>query len=213
MKSRSTCPACNVTLEFDRAVVSTVKCPKCGHQGNLDDFKEIPMQTVKCPHCRASMKVAQHTANMDFSCPKCKKNISPKSEDEAATALPTNMGNKDGNKMYRPGMLEMQTDEGHWKHAEKKVNLVRGVNTIGRKSPNSKSSIQLDSTDPYISKNHAKIDVVMTAEATFSHRLSDTGSTNGTFHNGDRLEPDDLIILMPGDTLKIGRTVFKFVTE
>ncbi|MDR1119320.1 MAG: FHA domain-containing protein [Dysgonamonadaceae bacterium] len=54
----------------------------------------------------------------------------------------------------------------------------------------------------------------MKKDYTFEHRLSDKNSTNGTYHNGILLEPGDVNILMPGDTVGFGkRTFFKFVME
>ena len=46
----------------------------------------------------------------------------------------------------------------------------------------------------------------MKSDSTFEHRLSDNGSVNGTFHNGQRMEKGDVVVMVPGDVVRIGHT-------
>ena len=78
-------------------------------------------------------------------------------------------------------------------------------------SPNSRSKIQLSTTDLYMSKNHIIIDVIMKSDSTFEHRLSDNGSVNGTFVNDCRIATDEIAILQSGDIIRIGHTSLKFI--
>ena len=210
MKSRSTCPSCNAVLEFDRVTLNMVKCPKCAHQGKVEDFKEIPMQSIHCLKCKTPLKVSKNIASQYITCPRCKHTITV-GNPVMKTELPADEEKK--YKLYRPGRLELQQDDGDWLPEDKTVTLMRGMNTLGRKSPNSTSSIQLPTKDAYMSKNHAQIEVIMKPNAVFVHRLSDQGSTNNTFHNGDPLESGEVINLMHGDTIRLGHTTFMFITE
>ena len=70
---------------------------------------------------------------------------------------------------------------------------------IGRSS---KCDIQIDQES--ISRNHSKI--VNTGKSIL---VRDLGSTNGTYVND---EPVDEYVLRDGDLIKIGRTIFKFLT-
>ena len=70
---------------------------------------------------------------------------------------------------------------------------------IGRSS---KCDIQIDQES--ISRNHSKI--VNTGKSIL---IRDLGSTNGTYVND---EPVDEYVLRDGDLIKIGRTIFKFLT-
>jgi len=203
MKSRFKCPSCETILEFDRALVSTVKCPKCGHlvnEAKLQDYVNI-----KCPHCSQNLMVLNSEAKNDFLCfnVKCKKIIEP-----------TKPFVPEFDNLYRIGKLELlKDDDGNWLSDDKTVILKRGENTIGKKATSSASSIQLPTSDPYMSRNHAKIEVVMKPDATFVHRFSDMGSLNGSFHNDQKLEKDDVIVLTHGDTIKLGHTCLRFVQE
>jgi len=66
--------------------------------------------------------------------------------------------------------------------------------TIGRDPAN---DLHLDS--PVVSRHHARVDHV---EA--GHTLIDLGSTNGTYVNGNRIDPNAGVALKPGDLVQIG---------
>ncbi len=76
--------------------------------------------------------------------------------------------------------------------------LVRGGNWLGRAADN---SLQLP--DPSVSRHHA----LLKADEDGQVRLTDLGSTNGTFVNGERLTPKVPVALNDGDRLRIGTTV------
>ena len=81
----------------------------------------------------------------------------------------------------------------------KKYNLNAPSLVIGRSS---KCDIQIDQES--ISRNHSKI--VNTGKSIL---VRDLGSTNGTYVND---EPIDEYVMRDGDLIKIGRTIFKFLT-
>jgi two-component system, cell cycle response regulator len=81
----------------------------------------------------------------------------------------------------------------------KKYNLNSSSLVIGRSS---KCDIQIDQES--ISRNHSKI--LNTGKSIL---VRDLGSTNGTYVND---EPIDEYVLRDGDLIKIGRTIFKFLT-
>jgi pSer/pThr/pTyr-binding forkhead associated (FHA) protein len=76
--------------------------------------------------------------------------------------------------------------------------LVPGVTTFGRRTEN--TVVLRD--DPYISGMHAQI---IAEEGTF--RLTDLGSTNGTYLNGERLAPNEPVTLKSEDRVGIGEDV------
>ena len=81
----------------------------------------------------------------------------------------------------------------------KKHNLDQPAIIIGRSS---KSDIQVDQES--VSRNHAKI--ISTGKTMI---LRDLGSTNGTYVNDELI---DEYVLRDGDFIKIGRTIFKFLS-
>lgn len=81
----------------------------------------------------------------------------------------------------------------------KKYNLEARSMIVGRSS---KCDIQVDQES--VSRNHCKI--VNTGKTVL---VRDLGSTNGTYVND---EPVDEHVMRDGDLIKIGRTIFKFLT-
>ncbi|WP_291528413.1 FHA domain-containing protein [Bacteroides sp. UBA939] len=224
MKVLCQCPSCGVEMSIDKSLKRPViKCPKCAHTAPLAEFREVPTRTIYCPECNAPFTIRQDKPPKTIKCSKCGlTNLTAKFTDvpqavikEAPDDIPTDTSlGDDSGRMYRPAKLRMQKDEGGWKGTVRDFTLVRGRNVLGRQSPNSSADIRFPTTDTYMSKNHAVIDVVMKPkDSTFEHLLSDNRSTNGTFHNGNRLEQGDEIILSPGDTLRMGRTTFLFIPE
>jgi len=164
-----------------------------------------------CPSCKAVLEFDRATVGNAVKCPNCKYtgNVTNFKELAMATEVP---GISPTAKLYQPGKLELLESDAQWLQKERTVDLKRGVNMLGRMSPNSEANTQLPVADSFMSKNHASIEVILKAEGTFEHCLSDTGSKNGTFHNGDLIEKGEVIKLMPGDLIKLGHTVFKFIS-
>jgi diguanylate cyclase (GGDEF)-like protein len=81
----------------------------------------------------------------------------------------------------------------------KKFNLNRPQIIIGRSS---KADIQID--QEAVSRNHCKI--INTGKAIL---LRDMGSTNGTYINDELI---DEYVLRDGDYIKVGRSIFKFLS-
>src|SRR5438105_1288443 len=81
----------------------------------------------------------------------------------------------------------------------RKFNLETANVIIGRSS---KSDVQIDQES--VSRNHAKI--INTGKSII---LRDLGSTNGTYVNDQLI---DEYVLRDGDFIKIGRTIFKFLS-
>lgn len=78
--------------------------------------------------------------------------------------------------------------------------LLEGLNTIGRRE----GVNTLVVSDPYCSGRHAEI---LVQGGMFT--LTDLGSTNGTFVNGVKLEPNVPRQLHSGDEIKLGAPVFR----
>ena len=79
--------------------------------------------------------------------------------------------------------------------------LIEGVTSFGRRAD---STIVLRN-DPYVSGSHAQI---LGEGEVF--KLEDTGSTNGTLLNGERLAANAPVTLSQGDEIVIGGTIFRF---
>jgi len=76
----------------------------------------------------------------------------------------------------------------------------QGENTVGRRPANN-----IVIADPYVSGSHA---VITASEGSFS--VTDAGSTNGTFVNGERLSPNEPRTLNDGDEVMFAQNTYRF---
>lgn len=83
--------------------------------------------------------------------------------------------------------------------------LVKDENAVGRRSPVDGIFPEVDlteaDTDSYISRRHGKI--LMGEQGPV---YEDLGSSNGSFHNGTRLQQGVQAVLREGDRLRLGKT-------
>jgi DNA-directed RNA polymerase subunit M/transcription elongation factor TFIIS len=220
MENMYQCPKCKATLKFNNSPASPnnpnslVKCPKCAYQGPAAGFKKAPVRVVWCPGCNTSLNIIVKEGRYNIRCPKCQHTADiaayldkPKAQapddNDPGTGLPDDL--KRLKQLFKPCVLILEKGNCD----PERIVLKKGKNTIGRES----SSILL-SGDQRISRKHAAIEVIVKKDYTIEHRLSDRNSKNGTYHNGILLEPGDVSILMPGDTVGFGsQTLYKFIME
>ncbi|MFH1436310.1 MAG: FHA domain-containing protein, partial [Pseudomonadota bacterium] len=81
--------------------------------------------------------------------------------------------------------------------------LARDLYSIGRSESNT-----LFIPDEGISRNHCRIIRKVNA-----YYLVDSGSTNGTFLNGEKLEPNKHYDIRPNSEIRVGETIFHFDIE
>ena len=82
--------------------------------------------------------------------------------------------------------------------------------TIGRKNnagPKARPDVEVITSDGYMSKKHALI----TRKSNNSFIITDLGSANGTWLNGEKLSTNDSMYIENGDELKLGKTFFRIV--
>ena len=207
------CPACKNGLKINKTSNNQpIVCGGCQYRSVASEFLPVTLKKITCPQCKSAFAIDAEYQG-DTTCSKCayKGNIAAFRAPDAAhskNADPNKTMFVATNALYKPGTLVLQKGVCQ----PDTITLQRGVNTIGRKS-NVTGEGLLDTADKYISKKHLHIDVVMKPDYSFEHRLSDAGSTNGTFHNGSRLEKDEIVVLVVGDRIRIGQTEFKLVNE
>ena len=78
-----------------------------------------------------------------------------------------------------------------------------GISTIGRQS-----GTELHLNHSQVSRGHARLECTST-----ECRISDLGSSNGTLVNGEKLTPDVPVLLLNGDSIKIGPFMASFESK
>ena len=84
-----------------------------------------------------------------------------------------------------------------------------GVNSVGRRATTSPATVQINTNDRTMSRNHAIIEA-RNAGGQMIHILKNGANKNPSYHNGALIGPSDQMILNNGDTIKCGNTVLTF---
>jgi pSer/pThr/pTyr-binding forkhead associated (FHA) protein len=160
--------------------------------------------TIVCPKCQHAGDASAYPA-APLHPPVAASQRPPAEDDSVATDMPVNLSNK---RLSRPGIL-VRTG-GDVPAEPRMIILKKGVHTLGR---GPQSSIQIDTADEFMSRVHARIELVVKGDDTFEHLLSDAGSRNGTYHNGDRIGKNETVVLCLNDLVRIGHTTYQFILE
>jgi hypothetical protein len=91
--------------------------------------------------------------------------------------------------------------------------LEEGQNIIGRKGTTSKATVQIETSDRYMSRQHCKITVSTLPDGTKKAVLSNYLNKNQTTIDGQPIETGDSIRLTDGNTIMMGYTTLTFKLE
>ena len=154
---------------------------------------------IKCPECGALLTVEykEGCESKKVQCPICKKThlfsefrlcIS----DDAEKTSHESSQQKPGKLLYHGQVLY----------------LSKGVNTVGRKADSSRATLQIQTTDHFMSRMHAEIKF----EKGF-HFFRPLTDKNETRINGHLVGMGDCMILQNGDTIRLANTDIQFQFE
>lgn len=188
------------------------------------------MQTKRiiCPKCRAVLDVknSQDEAVKQITCPSCKTilkvNFQPQQEPvEAKTYYappkqkPTDSGetqladNSDGaTQLQMPSCKK--TAKALLKYGGVNYPLEEGQNIVGRKGNTSKATVQIETADRYMSRQHCSITVTTLPDGTKKAVLSNYQNKNLTCVDGQEIETGDVIRLTDGNSITMGHTTVTF---
>lgn len=157
-------------------------------------------------------------------CPKCKGILSvtnPKGEDTLIVTCPNPQCGAHLRIDFRTGDTILAKAEkgdeliGQLIFAGDSYPLCEGVNTVGRKAPTSDATIQIETDDRAMSREHVQIRVVRLKSGRIKAILSDMRAIEKTeaqpvLIDDDPLCPDDAIVLANGDVITLGKTKLKY---
>jgi len=159
----------------------------------------MEVRRVKCPVCNAVLDVrnSKNEAVKNFSCPQCKASLSITFRKEpiqptAAVGGETRIVHAPTEKTYALVC------------GEQTYRLKPGRNIVGRMAQSSNASVQINSRDIYMSREHVNIRI----ENGFAY-LSNCKNKNKTFVNQTLIQPGDEVRLQDNDIIKMGLTTVK----
>ena len=191
--------------------VKRIKCPKCGIVLDVKNSKNETEKQITCPQCKTPLKVT-------FPQPmEAGTYIAPKKPiiNDGATQLG---GGLSGATQLRGG-LAGATQLGPSKPKQEKAKLMfngvsypleEGQNIVGRKASTSTATIQIETTDRYMSRQHCCITVSTLPDGTKKAVLSNYQNKNKTTIDGQEIATGDAIRLTDGNSITMGHTTVTF---
>lgn len=161
----------------------TIKCPQCGSWLNVKNPRNEPIKQINCPQCGVLLQLRFHELNSQQSSPNTQVPMSD------AQCVPI------------------------FKLNEKRYELKLGKNIVGRKATTSEATVQIDTPDRMMSRQHAVVTVSRTAKGSLHTEISNYQNKNATLVDGVPLLPDDRIRLMNQNVITMGETNLLYVEE
>lgn len=187
------------------------------------------MQTKRiiCPQCRAVLDVrnSKNEEVKQITCPSCKTllqvKFAPQQEPiEAPTYIapsPSQSALDGETQLAGAGYAATQLGTSPKSKATAKLlfhgveyELEEGQNIIGRKGTTSKATVQIDTDDRYMSRQHCSITVKTLPDGVKKAVLSNYQNKNLTSVDGQEIETGDAIRLTDGNAITMGHTTVTF---
>lgn len=181
-----------------------VKCPTCGKVLRLAETPDIGKAVFTCPVCNNKHVVGR--------CQRIQSMPSAEETQYAGSAGSNAYGAEETRIAGREtgsGGAGMQ-NIGHLVDAAGRNYQLRcGVNTIGRQANTSSATVQIQTPDLYMSRNHAVIEV-RTVSGRTVYLLKNSTNKNPSYMNGSMISAGDQLVLNDGDRMKFGNTELIF---
>lgn len=202
-----TCPKCRLVLgvKSDKDTPSTaeVVCPQC-HSRLLVRFKgkDAPLE--------AHTSLAQPISQPQFNAGETQLGGMPprgtfgRQAFSGETQLGSSPASGKPNQEKAPAVLP------YLLHTGRQYNLKEGKNIIGRKALKSEATIQIDTNDKTMSRQHCSIDLKRLPDGTFKAVISNYKNLNLTKINNVEIADGDIIRLSKGDMITMGETTIVF---
>lgn len=162
-----------------------IVCPKCKVLLDVRNSKNEEVKQITCPSCKAILQVKFAT-------------------DDGATQLAT--VNNGATQLVMP----KATSQAYLEYEGRTYPLKEGQNIVGRKGCILKATVQIDTADRYMSRQHCSITVTTLPDGTKKAVLSNYQNKNLTTIDGQPIETGDTIRLTDGNSIKMGHTTITF---
>lgn len=163
--------------------IKRVTCPKCGSMLKVKNSLGERVKNVTCPVCKNQLQVL--FPNDDG------ETIYGGVPDDGRTVLPTKQKVESSCALVVDGI---------------EYELLLGQNTVGRMAQSSVASLQFQTSDMYMSRHHAIINVRRIADGSLRVSVKNYENKNQTYVDNHPLEKDDEVILHNGSIIMMGKT-------
>lgn len=175
--------------------VKRVKCPQCGVVLDVKNSKNEEVKQITCPSCCSVLQVKFSPNQVPLE---AETYYAPKTNnaDQGETQLISNQ-----TKISLHASLFYNDIE---------YPLAEGQNIVGRKGATSKATIQIDTSDRYMSRQHCSITVKTLPDGDKKVMLSNYQNKNLTIVDSLKIDSGDIVRLSDGNIIKMGHTSIIF---
>ena len=197
-----------------------IKCPSCGVVLDVNNSQNETVKQITCPSCKTALKVKfppqqdrpqqePMEAKTFYAPPK------QPTTDNGATQLAGGGGEtllggglSGATQLYTPTQKASATVK--LSFGGKDYPLKEGQNIVGRKGSTSKATVQIETADRYMSRQHCSISVSTLPDGTKKAVLSNFQNKNSTTIDGQLIGTGDEIRLTDGNSITMGHTTITF---
>ena len=167
--------------------IKKIKCPKCGVVLEVKNSKNEAVKIFKCPQCGVTLRVRFHDEPADNPL-----DAHTHIADSGKTHIATQKG----------GLRALIVCNA------REYDLSEGRNVVGRKSPKSTADIQIETTDRYMSRHDAIVNVNH-ANGQLIVSIANYQNKSTIVVGNMEMDEDDEIRLFDGDEFMLGETKMK----
>lgn len=195
-------------------------CPKCKAVLDVKNSQNETVKQITCPSCKTILQVKfqpqQEAPQQEpIEAPTYYAPSKRPTTDSGATQLAGSNGEtvlggglSGATQLYTPTQKTMATAK--LTFGGKDYPLNEGQNIVGRQGTTSKATVQIETADRYMSRQHCSITVSTLPDGTKKAVLSNYQNKNLTTIDGQPIETGDSIRLTDGNSITMGHTTVTF---
>ena len=183
-----------------------IKCPKCGVVLDVKNSKNEEVKQITCPSCKTLLQVKFQPQQEPIE---AKTFYAPPKQpvaDNGATQLAGGSFGATQLVMSPP----KEASRASLQFGGISYPLEEGRNIVGRKASTSTATVQIETADRYMSRQHCSITVTTLPDGTKKAVLSNYQNKNQTTIDGQSIETGDAIRLTDGNSITMGHTTITF---
>ena len=195
-------------------------CPKCKAVLDVTNSKNETLKQITCPSCKTILQVKfppqqeqpqQEPIEAHTYYAPSKRPMADSGETQLAGAGGETVlggGLSGATQLYTP--IQKTTATVKLTFGGKEYPLSEGQNIVGRQGTTSKATVQIETADRYMSRQHCSITISTLPDGTKKAVLSNYQNKNLTSIDGQEIETGDEIRLTNGDRITMGHTTVTF---
>ena len=191
-----------------------VECPGCKKKLQVGNPNNVEIRIIHCPNCKTPLKVKFFPQQEPLEARTC---LPPRQQPANNGATQLVSGNDGATQLTsgRGGTTQLASLPKAQTSAKLMFGgvsyyLKEGQNIVGRKASSSQATVQIETADRYMSRQHCSITVTTLPDGSKKAVLSNYQNKNLTTIDGQEIGNSDAIRLTDGNNITMGHTTVSF---